>query len=66
MLDVVDALFASTFQSDAFLNWALSTNEPEGVGSGDMRQSGKWLKGVMKGNRKTQKWRILGIIGQVL
>ena len=67
MLNVVDALFASTFQSDAFLNWALSTNEPEGEpGDGDgsgagrgsgMSQSGKWLKGAMKGKRKKTRRR---------
>ena len=63
MLDVVDALFASTFQSDAFLNWALSTNEPEGDGSGAgggsgvMKRKRKKTKKRRKGNRKTQKCR---------
>ena len=67
MLNVVDALFASIpVDSDAFLNWALSTNEPEGDGSGagGISQSGKWLKGKRKKtkkrrkrNRKTQKCR---------
>lgn len=61
MLNVVDALFASTVHSDAFLNWILSTDEPEGgpgegseagAAGSSMRQSGKWLKGAMKGKRK--------------